>query len=121
MFLKRFSLIIIFLFIFFDLSKTNEQKDSSFITPQEYGKSLYNNPRSIGCIKCHGKNGEEEVIAKYKSKGKLKIIKSPQINDMDFESFKKGFQKDKGIMPKYDLTDDEIKAIYLYISSRKSK
>ncbi|PAF52997.1 cytochrome C oxidase subunit III [Helicobacter sp. 13S00482-2] len=96
-----------------------ESKDTSFITTQEYGKKLYENPRNIGCIKCHGKNGESEVIATYKNKNKSKIIKAPKINDMDFEAFKKALSKDKGIMPKYNLTEEEIKAIYLYISSKK--
>ncbi|PAF49134.1 hypothetical protein BKH41_03340 [Helicobacter sp. 12S02232-10] len=98
---------------------SQNSKDESFITPQEYGKKLYENPRNIGCIKCHGKNGESEVITSYKNKGKNKIIKTPKINDMDFKTFKKAMSKDKGIMPKYDLTDEEIKAIYLYITSKK--
>lgn len=105
--------------IFCTYGGAQEVKDNSFITTQEYGKKLYENPRNIGCIKCHGKNGESEVIASYKSKNKNKIIKTPKINDMDFETFKKALSKDKGIMPKYNLTEEEIKAIYLYISSRK--
>ncbi|MDO7253743.1 c-type cytochrome [Helicobacter cappadocius] len=106
-------------FIFPVCILAQETKDTSFITTQEYGKKLYENPRNIGCIKCHGKNGESEVIATYKTKNKNKIIKTPKINDMDFETFKKALGKDKGIMPKYNLTEEEIKAIYLYISSRK--
>ncbi|PAF41353.1 cytochrome c [Helicobacter sp. 11S03491-1] len=108
-----FSLIPIFCY------SLQNPKDDSFITPQEYGKKLYENPRNIGCIKCHGKNGESEVIAQYKSKGKNKIIKTPKINDLDFDIFKKALNKDKGIMPRYNLTDEEIKAIYLYITSKK--
>ena len=38
---------------------------SSFITPLEYASQLYKNPRGIGCIKCHNKNGEGKVIANY--------------------------------------------------------
>ncbi|PAF41909.1 cytochrome c [Helicobacter sp. 11S02596-1] len=107
--------------IFFTLPvclMSQNPKEESFITPQEYGKKLYENPRNIGCIKCHGKNGEGEVIARYKQKGKNKIIQAPKISDMDFQTFKKAMNRDKGMMPKYDLTDEEIKAIYLYITSR---
>ncbi|PAF48583.1 hypothetical protein BKH46_00130 [Helicobacter sp. 12S02634-8] len=102
------------------LLTADSPKDDSFITPQEYGKKLYENPRNIGCIKCHGKSGESETIAHYKAKGKNKTIQTPQINHMDFETFKKALNKDKGIMPKYDLTEEEIKAIYFYITSKKS-
>ncbi|PAF52588.1 cytochrome c [Helicobacter sp. 13S00477-4] len=109
---------IFFILLPFWLS-AQDAKDNSFITPQEYGKKLYQNPRNIGCIKCHGKNGESEIIAHYKSKGKDKTIIAPKINDMEFDTFKKALNKDKGIMPKYNLTDDEIKAIYLYINSKK--
>lgn len=93
-------------------------KDDSFITAEEYGKRLYENPRNIGCVKCHGKNGEGEVIARYKNKGKNKIITAPKINNMSFNSFQKAIGKEKGIMPKYNLTNEEIKAIYLYITSK---
>lgn len=94
-------------------------KDDSFITTEEYGKRLYENPRNIGCVKCHGKNGEGEVMAHYKSKGKDKVITAPKINNMNFNSFQKAIGKEKGVMPKYNLTNEEIKAIYLYITSKK--
>ena len=31
---------------------------SDFITKNEYAKMLYQNPRGIGCDKCHGSGGE---------------------------------------------------------------
>ena len=46
---------------------------SDFITKNEYAKMLYQNPRGIGCDKCHGSGGEGSVIAKYKKK-----IKKPK-------------------------------------------
>jgi len=36
--------------------------DESFISNLEYGEMLYKNPRGIGCIKCHGKNGKGKII-----------------------------------------------------------
>lgn len=94
-------------------------KDDSFITAEEYGKKLYENPRNIGCIKCHGKNGEGEVIIRYKNRNKEKVIIAPKINNMNLNSFKKAIGGEKGIMPKYNLTDEEIQAIYLYITPKK--
>lgn len=93
-------------------------ESDSFITPQEYGASLYENPRGIGCVKCHGKDGEETLLASYIHKGKQKHVIIPRINNLDFQAFKKALSIDKGIMPKYGLTDEEINAIFLYITSR---
>jgi len=105
-----------------------------FITNYEYGKMLYNNPRGISCAKCHGKKGEGKIITYYISSDKeKKVIKTVPFKKLDFEWFKKVlFHKLKikkilhenpdsplrhvRIMPKYDyLTDDEIKAILLYL------
>ncbi len=40
--------------------------DNSFITKFEYGAMLYENPRGVGCVKCHAKGDKAVVIAKYK-------------------------------------------------------
>ena len=96
-------------------------KENWFITKLEYGKMLYNNPRGISCAKCHGKYAQGKIIAKYYKNKKLKIIKAPNIQDVNFEDFKKKlFHKKLSIMPKYDyLTNQEINAIYIYIQSLK--
>lgn len=99
-------------------NQTLNQIDEAFITPQEYGQNLYIYPRSIGCIKCHGKYGEEVLLTSYTHKNKKKNIIVPRINNLYFATFKNVLSKDKGIMPKYNLTDEEINAIYLYISSK---
>lgn len=96
----------------------SSQDIESFITPQEYGANLYENPRGIGCIKCHGKDGEETLLASYVHKGKQRHIIVPRINNLAFDAFKIALSKDSGVMPKYNLTDEEINAIYLYITSR---
>lgn len=93
-------------------------RDDSFITPQEYGANLYENPRGIGCVKCHGRDGEENLLASYTHKGKQKHIIAPRINNLAFTAFKIALSKDNGVMPRYNLTDEEINAIYLYITSR---
>lgn len=101
-----------------DSSQDSNQDIESFITPQEYGANLYENPRGIGCIKCHGKDGEETLLASYVRKGKQRHIIVPRINNLAFDAFKIALSKDSGVMPKYNLTDEEINAIYLYITSR---
>ncbi len=92
--------------------------NESFITMEEYGEELYKNPRGIGCIACHGESGKGEVIATYKEKGKLKVLRGPDIRNLDFKTFYDRTLQDRGVMPKYHLTNDEIKAIYLYIKTR---
>lgn len=99
-------------------NQASTQSNESFITPQEYGASLYEYPRGIGCIKCHGVIGEETLLATYTHKGKQKTLLVPRINNLEFFNFKTALNQDKGIMPKYNLTDEEIQAIYLYISSK---
>ncbi len=101
-----------------DSSQDSTQDTDGFITPQEYGANLYENPRGIGCVKCHGKDGEETLLASYVHKGKQRHIIVPRINNLAFETFKVALSKDSGVMPKYNLTDEEINAIYLYITSR---
>lgn len=99
-------------------NQASAQSNESFITPQEYGASLYEYPRGIGCIKCHGAIGEETLLATYTHKGKQKTLLVPRINNLELLNFKTALNQDKGIMPKYNLTDEEIQAIYLYISSK---
>ncbi|WP_295701832.1 cytochrome c [Helicobacter mastomyrinus] len=81
----------------------------------EYGKNLYENPRGIACNKCHGNKGEGSVIARYKHKGVEKSLIAPRINNIDYSTFSKALHKQKGVMPSYYLTDEEITAIYMYI------
>jgi len=102
-------------------------KEDWFITKLEYGKMLYHNPRGISCAKCHGENAKGKIIAKYyiiKNKKKLlKIIKTPDITNIDYENFvKKLFHKKLSIMPKYNyLTKDEINTLYFYIQTLRDK
>ena len=94
---------------------------SSFITPLEYASQLYKNPRGIGCGKCHGDHGEGLVIATYKHKNKPRSFKAPPINNIDFKEFYKALNKRKKGMPRYYLTNGEIKALYLYLHQDEKK
>lgn len=86
-----------------------------FITPFEYGKMLYQNPRGIGCDRCHGIKGEGKIIATYKSKGKKHKLVAPPIYNLKERVFLNSLTKKSKVMPKYFLTKDEMKSLYFYI------
>ncbi len=95
--------------------------EESFITTAEYGRMLYENPRGIGCVECHGHYGEGDRIANYTYRKQAKSIQAPRINDLDFKSFKEALQSGKKVMPKYYLTASEIEAIYKYLQTVKNE
>ncbi len=107
-----------FLFFLLPLTIFAKEKDS-FITEQEYGQHLYKNPRGIGCDKCHGKQGEGMVIARYKDKNENKELRTQEINSIDFKLFKDSLTQRHGVMPKYFLTTKEVKALYVYLHKEK--
>ena len=114
---------IVFIFFMFLYAKNEDW----FITNYEYGKMLYNNPRGISCAKCHGKKGKGKIITSFiNSQNKKIVIKTFPFKDLTFKKLKSALYKEKrffkkkpkffNIMPKYDyLTDNEIKAILLYL------
>ncbi|XPV54364.1 MAG: cytochrome C oxidase subunit III [Halarcobacter ebronensis] len=102
--------------------------DNSFITRFEYGAMLYENPRGVGCIKCHGKGNKPVIIAKYKEFDKKtkklveKKIVAPAINNVSFEVFLDKLRSDKTeskVMPTYFITDEELNSLYYYIKNIK--
>jgi len=106
----RLSLFIILMFV------NLQAKDiDSFITEKEYAEHLYENPRGIGCNKCHGKRGEGMVISRYMHKGEKRILQTQEINTLDYKSFALALQSKRSVMPKYFLTPKEIKALYDYL------
>ncbi len=96
-------------------------KAEDFITKLEYAKMLYSNPRGIGCDKCHGKKGEGKIIARYKHKGKKKVLKAPAINSLSKSNFIKALQKRHKVMPTYFLTKKEIDSLYYFVTSQKKE
>lgn len=109
------------LYIFLILCSSLMAED--FITKSEYAKMLYQNPRGIGCNKCHGYKGEGKIIATYKTYNKKtkqvveKSLIAPQINNLDFKTFRDSVRNSKSIMPSYFLTDFEIQSLYDYIKT----
>jgi len=109
----RLSLLLLLIL----LSLQAKEKDS-FITEKEYAQHLYKNPRGIGCNKCHGKKGEGMVISEYAHDGENKILQTKEINTLVYKDFKKALEEKRSIMPKYFLTDKEIKALYKYLHTQ---
>jgi mono/diheme cytochrome c family protein len=93
--------------------------EDSFITQYEYGQMLYENPRGIGCVHCHGKHGEGAVIARYEEEGKELVLEGPDIRHIGKEALKKALERRYRVMPTYFLTDSEIAALHYYLSTEE--
>lgn len=95
--------------------------DNSFITKFEYGLMLYQNPRGIGCNKCHADDAKGSFIALYKdSKGNVHKVTAPDITTISKEKFYEVLKSTKSnslIMPTYFLTNDELDSIYFFIKN----
>ncbi len=92
-----------------------------FITPFEYGKMLYQNPRGIGCDKCHGIRGGGQIIARYEEGNQTKQLVAPAIYNLTRVQFLNKVNKKSKVMPTYFLTSDEIKSLYYYINEVNKK
>jgi len=87
-----------------------------FLSQFEYGQMFYENPRGVSCAKCHGKLGEGAYIGEFiDSKGNKHTFSGPNITKNSFEKFAQAISKGGNLMPRYYLTNKEIKAIYEYI------
>lgn len=89
----------------------------SFINSYEYGEMLYKNPRGIGCDKCHGKYGEGMELGSYQKNNKIIKITAPKISKSSHSNIKNSlkYNKKRGVMPEYFLTDNEIEALIYYL------
>lgn len=108
-------------YIIFLLFSTYLFGSTSFITEMEYSSSLYKNPRGIGCQHCHGDKGEGKVVATYIHKKEKKSFAPPAINNMKYKDFYKAMNVRKTGMPRYFLTQGEIKALYFYLNKNRKK
>ena len=104
--------------------------DDLFITKFEYGEMLYNNPRGISCMKCHGPKGESKFFVSYKERNKsTNIIETyniqiPDIRNIPIEKLKDVLQGKNNagkIMPTYFLSNEEILAIHYYLQQINKK
>lgn len=106
-------------YILFLLMACTLSAQPSFITQMEYSSQLYKNPRGIGCHHCHGENGEGRIVAKYIHKKQEKSFSGPAINSMDYDAFALALNKRIKGMPRYFLTDKEVKSLYFYLQEKK--
>lgn len=93
----------------------------SFITKEEYASGLYHNPRGVGCHLCHGEAGEGKLIARYRDKGVSKTFAGAPINKIIFKDFYDKMNSRIVGMPRYYLTDTEIKTLYYYLHREEFK
>ncbi len=93
-----------------------------FISEFEYGQMLYRDPRGVSCVPCHGETGEGKKIVSYRdSKGEKVTISGPDIRTSTLEEISNSIKHGKGVMPKYFLTDKEIKTIHAYLKKVNSE
>ncbi len=95
-----------------------------FISDYEYGAMLYENPRGISCVKCHGAKGKGVVIGTYYTTDKktkkrmVHEVKGADINKKTLEETIASVNRVHDVMPTYSLTNEEVKAIYDYIGKK---
>ncbi|MEA3523803.1 MAG: cytochrome c [Campylobacterota bacterium] len=93
--------------------------NEDFITKDEYASQLYNNPRGISCALCHNRDGSHKLIAKYTHDNEEKYFQTPDITSLSYEDFHRALNRRIRGMPRYFLTDNEIKLLYYYLQQRK--
>ena len=116
--MKKFILLGLFFFTLF------AKEDNLFITKKEYAKMLYQNPRGIGCHKCHGVDAKGQILVNYIYKNKNHTIKATNLTKLSKKEFFKAFYKKrdkKSIMPEYFLTKEEIDTLYFYVKNTNLK
>ena len=92
--------------------------NEDFISHYEYGEMLYSNPRGVSCAQCHGQSGEGRVIVEYKDKEGKKAIRGTDIRKETLSQMIQSLNSYHKIMPRYYLTDEEVKAIYDYLQKK---
>jgi hypothetical protein len=95
--------------------------DEDFISHYEYGEMLYKDPRGVSCVECHSEDGSGKLIAEFRDiHGKEQII-GADIRQTSLEKMIAALNSYHKIMPRYYLTDDEIKAIYDFLQEKTKR
>ena len=92
-----------------------------FISHYEYGEMLYANPRGVSCSQCHGKAGEGTTIVEYRDIHGKQSLKGSDIRTESLESMIHAVNAYHPVMPRYYLTNEEVKAIHDYLKTKNSK
>ncbi|MEA1953225.1 MAG: cytochrome c [Campylobacterota bacterium] len=93
--------------------------NEDFISHYEYGEMLYNSPRGVSCTQCHGKDGAGKEIVSFKDKEGKQIIQGSDIRNTSYKDVLQSVNTYHMIMPRYYLTDKEVKAIYDYLQKNR--
>ena len=92
--------------------------EEDFISHYEYGQMLYTNPRGISCSQCHGKSGEGQKIVEYRDIHGKQALKGADIRLNTLDEMIKAVNSYHKVMPRYYLTEEEVKAIYDYLQKK---
>ena len=92
-----------------------------FISHYEYGEMLYNNPRGVSCAQCHGESGEGKTIVEFRDIHGKQALKGPDIRLEGLEQMINSINSYHPVMPRYYLTDEEVKAIYDYLHKKNAE
>jgi len=96
----------------------DNNETESFITDYEYGEMLYSNPRGVSCAECHGSAGEGKIISHYQDIHGKQEIKGDDIRKSTLEEMIQSVSFYHKVMPRYYLTNEEVKAIYDYLQKK---
>jgi len=94
--------------------------EEDFISHYEYGEMLYNNPRGVSCAQCHGKKGEGRTIVEFRDIHGKQALQGPDIREESLVRMIKSVNSYHPVMPRYYLTDEEVKAIYDYLQEKNA-
>ena len=108
--------LLVFLFAFSLYAEENVTE--SFISDYEYGEMLYANPRGVSCTECHGKTGEGKSIVHYADIHGKQELRGSDIRKSSLAQMIQALNTYHKVMPRYYLTDDEIKAMYKYLQKK---
>ena len=92
--------------------------EEDFISHYEYGEMLYANPRGVSCSQFHGKSGEGQTIVEFRDIHGKQALKGSDIRRDTLDDMIKAVNNYHKIMPRYYLTDEEVKAIYDYLQKK---
>ena len=104
----------------FLLSPSPLLAQEDFISHYEYGEMLYANPRGVSCSQCHGESGEGTVIVEYRDIHGKQVLKGSDIRQESLRSMIASVNTYHQVMPRYYLTDEEVKAIYDYLHTKNT-
>jgi len=112
---------LIFLLILSPFASPFVNADEDFISHYEYGQMLYSYPRGVSCTECHGETGEGKVIAEFRDIHGKEQITGPDIRNKTLDEMIQALNGYHDIMPRYYLTDEEIKAIHDFLKEKTKR